>query len=259
MTATVGVDATRRFDPGKVTRLTFGVIRRRFAGFAILGLVFVGAPQTLVVLAEVGPAGETAPFNWLAVLKEFTGLVVAMVGGSMLQAAIVHGTLADLNDREAPTADSARLGLRLCLPLAGLSLIVALSIVVGIFAFVVPAFIIAVIWVVAAPALIVERKGVFASLQRSRDLTRGCRWGIFGLLALFTIIYSLTLGVFGVLVPAAGGGNLFVPKGPVAAICSSLVATVGTIVISAGIAAIYYELRSIKEGAHPDDLASVFD
>ena len=51
----------------------------------------------------------------------------------------------------------------------------------------VPGLMMAVAWIVAAPALVVERTGVFGAFSRSAQLTRGRRWVLFALGVIFFI------------------------------------------------------------------------
>ena len=46
---------------------------------------------------------------------------------------------------------------------------------------------VAVMFWVAIPAAVVERPGILASLQRSRDLTRDNRWKLFGTLVVLVV------------------------------------------------------------------------
>ncbi|MDP0959003.1 hypothetical protein Q6334_28190, partial [Klebsiella pneumoniae] len=73
-------------------------------------------------------------------------------------------------------------GVKMFLPLLGFAIIAALGAGLGYLALIVPGVIISVMWSVASPAVVVEKRGVLESLQRSRDLTRGYRWNVFGLM-----------------------------------------------------------------------------
>ena len=111
----------------------------------------------------------------------------------------------------------------------------------------------------AVPALVVEKTGVFGAFGRSAELTKGHRWAIFGL-ALVVWLISILLGL--AIIPLQSvlllpGGGIFaeVPR----LIVSGLVNVITTTITAAGTAAVYYELRSIKEGIGPEQLAAVFD
>lgn len=76
------------------------------------------------------------------------------------------------------------------LPLLGLTIVVGILVSIGLVLFIIPGIILALIWFVAVPVLIIEDKGVFDSMSRSGELTKGNRWRIFGLML---VVY---VGVF---------------------------------------------------------------
>jgi integral membrane sensor domain MASE1 len=108
-------------------------------------------------------------------------------------------------------------------------------------------------WIVAVPAAVVERPGVFAALGRSSELTKGHRWQILGLLLVYLLIvfgFSLLLG-FAVLIVS------FIPLLPVlvSAVGNAVLAAFGAVVFTV----LYSELRRIKDGVGVDVIAQVFD
>jgi membrane-anchored glycerophosphoryl diester phosphodiesterase (GDPDase) len=117
-------------------------------------------------------------------------------------------------------------------------------------------------WSVAVPALVVEHTTIGGALARSRQLTRGHRWAIFGLVLAFFIlglIIGAIAGVVGVLVSPPSTGAL-ASGGSLGRIAITTIAQMLAAVLNAAsIASIYYELRVIKEGIGPEALASVFD
>ncbi|MFW8695946.1 hypothetical protein ACOI9Y_35795, partial [Mesorhizobium japonicum] len=62
-----------------------------------------------------------------------------------------------------------------------------------------------VLWSVSAPAVVAEKRGVFEAMQRSRDLTRGYRWHIFGLLVIYLVLSMIVGMLVGGVNLAAGG------------------------------------------------------
>jgi len=54
-------------------------------------------------------------------------------------------------------------------------------------------------WAVAAPALVIERAGVFGALGRSRELVRGNGWNVFGAIAI-AIGIAIVASIIGTLV-----------------------------------------------------------
>ena len=105
---------------------------------------------------------------------------------SCLQAAIVYGTIADLNGRRAAFGECLSSGLRNWFWLLLLAIGSWRSRRVRLHAADRPRrACMAVAWIVAAPAQVVERTGVFGAFSRSAELTRGHRWPIFGLLVIY--------------------------------------------------------------------------
>jgi hypothetical protein len=142
--------------------------------------------------------------------------------------------------------------------------LIGLLMVLGIFAgtllLIVPGMILVMMWSVAIPACVVERTGVFGAFSRSRELTRGHRWAIFGLYIAFILFMIVISMVFAALSGASMFGESPAGTASLAQIGGYVVSTMITSIIgSAFIASMYYELRQIKEGIGPEALASVFD
>src|SRR5437762_5219229 len=113
---------------------------------------------------------------------------------------------------------------------------------------------------VAVTALVVEHTTIGGALARSRQLTRGHRWAIFGMFLAFTIL-NFIIGMVGGMVIGVGfrlpNATPAVSLGAIAV--NSIASMIGGVLGAAMIASIYYELRLIKEGIGPEALASVFD
>lgn len=264
--------SSNRFDFGQVIARTFGCIRHNLATFAGLALLLAGAPalvSTLGVMSMVskwsglrGPgaaAGFLAAMAGPAGLMAFAGGLLGLVTNAILQAAIIYGTASWLNGREVGFAECLGAGARRCLPLIGLGIVAFIAIGFGMMLFFVPGVMMAMAWIVAAPALVVERTGVFGALGRSADLTRGRRWPIFALAVLFfiaqTVVQQVLISLMGVVFGGATPFAQVLNQLPVSAVLGVVVG----VVLSAGIASIYYELRSTREGIGPEALAAVFD
>lgn len=256
--------ATRaRFELGRVVSQTFGVISRNAPGFLMLSAVLVGVPTLAVGLLQLSmtpPELAGAPnMTTAGVLLGLVAFVVQMVGSSLLQVALVQGTVTDLNGGKVSPRAGLELAARLLLPVIGLSFVVGLGVFIGAMVLLVPGAILAVMWAVAVPAMVAEKRGVFESLQRSRDLTRGSRWGIFFLGLAYFIVFitlSMTIGGFSL---AAGGATGPTTAPVVVLALTTLVTLIGSVVAAAGLAVIYSDLRSAKEGVRPDQLAALFD
>jgi len=247
---------TGRFDLGRVMERTFTVIGKNFATFLLAALVLAGIPSALVVMGQAGNPFPTSPTGWGLLI---VGWALSLIGTYVLQAAIVVGSVNTLNGRPVRLGNIMEVGIRNFLPLLGLAIVMSVGIGLGMILLIVPGMILAVLWCVAAPSLVAEKRGIFESLQRSRELTKGYRWPIFGLIVIYFIVYMVIAGTVSGVSVATGGnldgtGNLVVTL-----IATPLIAVAQALIGSTGVAAIYYELRTAKEGVGADELAAVFD
>lgn len=251
------------FDFGRVVSNTFRVVGANFRELAILAVLLAGLPAALLGWGQVmltapvegGPA-SIGP----GLLLLFVGYIFSLIGSVLLQATTVRATVATLNgDRTSAFSELGR-SMSSILPLIGLAIVIGLSVTLGFLFLIVPGVILAVVWIVATPAYVIERPGVFGSLGRSRKLTSGHRWPIFGLLVVYIVAYMVVSMVVGGLIGAAaviGGGIGGIMIASTAS--NAILGAISGVLLSAGVASIYYELRVIKEGVGAAQLAAVFD
>lgn len=245
------------FDLGRVIQRTFKAIQQNWAIFTIASVILVGVPT---LLQTYGMSNQMYGFDATNFLITAAGWILWIVGSYMLQGMVVKVSVNGLNGKAMGFGAAFEAGIKLFLPLLGLGIVVGLGTMLGFILLIVPGIIVAVMWSAATGALVVEGRGIFESLQRSRDLTRGYRWPIFGL----AVIYMVVSFVIGMLVGgigmATGGSFLDGSTNMAVNMATNAVSNILTGVIGgAGAAALYYELRSVKEGVGPEQLASVFD
>lgn len=257
-----------RFDIGQVITRTFGAIGANAATFAGLALLLAGVPTLITSIGAWGiqsrlmGAFRASDYAFGGIGLETTmlttlGPILGFVGGAVLQVAVIYGAAAYLNGRRAGFGECLSAGFRRCLPLIVMNVIGFVAIGFGLMIFIVPGVIMILAWSVAAPALVVERTGVFGAFSRSADLTRGRRFGIFGLLLIcvvaFVVAQNLLTALFlGFASSVWMGGMVLAPM-------NALLGTAFSIVVTTGIATLYYQLRNILEGLGPELFASVFD
>jgi hypothetical protein len=249
----------KKLDLGRVVSLTFGAIGGNFVTFTVLVLLFATLPTVAIeyVAAEYF-ASWVEEFRFsTVVLTAIEAIPVALATGAITQGAILH-----FDGRQATLGDCLATGIRLFLPLLGVSVLTTLGMAVGGMLFVVPGILIALTLAVATPALVVERLGVFEALLRSSTLTKGSRWGILGLGAAYIVAFLLiSLGagyVIGTTAQLSGEESLVYTPLWLTLIIVAVATTLSTLLASAGGAALYYELRTMKEGASSSQLAEVF-
>jgi hypothetical protein len=251
------------FEMGRVVARTFGAIGRNWVSFFTLA-VFTVVPQ-LILSAYLGVGvvarGKPVDLSNLGHFWAMMGIVylAALVLNSVLQAALVHGTVSDLNGKKASFGDCLQTGLRTCFPVIGLSIVFGIALMFGFILLLVPGVLMFLAWAVIVPVLVVEKTGVFGAFGRSSELTKGHRWAILGLavvLWLISIVLGLAILPFQSALVLPGEGVL--AMAPLLVI-NGAVSVITTTLAAAGTASVYYELRSIKEGIGPEQLAAVFD
>src|SRR5690606_38451024 len=109
---------------------------------------------------------------------------------------------------------------------------------------IIPGLILITIWAVAAPAVVIERRGVFGALGRSRELVKGNGWQVFGVIVLFFLIFIVIGLVLGIVGAAIGDGG------------EVLLGWIGSVVtaplLALAAAILYFELKAARgetEGA----------
>lgn len=284
-----------RLSGAKVINGTFRVVGDDFATFLSLALIF-GALPNLIVMIGLRTLGadalrrgglDSASLGFLMTAAGF----LAAIPGYVATGAITHGAILSLGGRRAGLMACIETGLGRFVPLALVGLLVAvagvvvaaapaillsmlgaatgLSIIVSAI-IAVPIVLILITMTSAAPPVVVaERAGVFRSLRRSAELTKGNRFRIFWLALLAGVLSSILGNVAQFIARALAGppdvaglyGQATInTAGNIASMIANALATaVSTMIGAAGAAALYFELRVVKEGAFAEDLAKVFD
>src|SRR5579884_2568722 len=83
-------------------------------------------------------------------------------------------------------------------PLLGVSILFGIGLAIGFVLLIIPGLILMVIWSVVAPVTVLERPGVFAAFNRSRELVRGNGWNVFGVIVvvfLAVVLVSVAAGI----------------------------------------------------------------
>ena len=105
---------------------------------------------------------------------------------------------------------------------------------------------------VVLPIAAMENHNAPGCFERSRSLTRGYRWPIFGLFLILTIGYSMLC------IAASLLGEATLP--PMLGLIIPVVFQIGlTTLVSVLVAVAYFRLRFLKEGAGLDHIAAVFE
>lgn len=249
-------------DIGRVMSATFSVIGRNPIVFLGLSLLIVGLPYGIFQYYSLHPEGlanvlilNTAwdfnnPFNALGYFGIFAAVfIIYIVLITLLQAMLIVATVRDYSDQDVDIGSCFGQALSRFFSLAGLSFVSLFAILFGLLLFIIPGVILMLMWLVAVPALMSEGTGIIDSLRRSATLTSGSK----GIILLLALIYAIASAMFNGLAEGVGFFNM------IASVIMTVISeTIVAAVQSAGIAALYLELRTMKEGPLTDGLEEIF-
>ena len=255
----------RTMSVGRVFQRAFSAVSLN--PVVILGLALVvGAVPSLIITYFFVQSGLTANnplqpgFSMNRMLGAvFISSVINLVIAALVQGAQTRATVSAAEGHRASFGESLSAGLRVLLPLIGLSILWAIGVGIGFILLVVPGIILLLMWAVAVPSLVIERNGIMGAFSRSADLTKGARWKIFGLFLVLLVSYwlvSLVIGVAGLRAygPGATASGLTIANIIGSAILGTIFNTIwGTIQPS-----LYVELRQWKEGTGVENLEEIF-
>lgn len=234
------------FDIGSVLGKTFSTLFRNIVPFGILALL-VYSPSLLVQVGAyssgvVGLEDQTSQ-AWLILLEALLAQV--------LTAAVVYGTVQDLSGRGVSLGEIVGHGFATVLPVIVVAILFTIMIGLGSMLLIVPGLIVMTVFWVVIPVTVLEQPGILAAFGRSAELTKGCRWKIFGLVLIMIVLMIVLLMVAGLMLAVLGGMALIVGTW----FMSALVAAFGAVIVAVG----YHDLRFAKEGIDSQQLAAVFD
>ena len=216
---------TWNLDTALVT--TFTLVRDNFAAFFAVALLF-NAPSLVIDLIGGGFAVE---------------LVVSVVAHVLLTVCLTIGAIrAMAGARPGFTVLVQQINRPDLGKLLVLGIVQNVVIMLGLIAFIAPGLYVLSLWMVAMPAIVVERSTVGGALDRSAALTRERRWLVLGIFVLVAIPAILVVEIVGTVT-----GIFFVTW--------LLEAALSTVLVSLTVV-FYALLRGEKEGTTPAQIAA---
>jgi zinc-ribbon domain len=228
---------TRELSLGEVISKTFEVYRRDFTKYFILFAVvevIVGVITTLARDVFVLPALSSGSASqdssvFSAFFGAFIPLVVVIFLVTVVFFPIAQGSAIRLASEriekgQAELGPSIRFAARKLIWIWGLTIVVGLLVFLGFIALIVPGIILAIMFALSFPVLLIENKGIGGSMGKSRQLV-GHRWlktfvtylvlGI--IIGIATVIVSAISAPFGVASPVVSGilSALYQPLFPI--------------------------------------------
>jgi hypothetical protein len=178
-------------------------------------------------------------------------IVVSTIAGTLYQGMVV-GLVRDLQEGKEHPSVGELLGYAtpVLLPLIGAGLLSGIGVGIGMVLLIVPGLFLLTIWAVIAPAIVIERSGVFDAFRRSRELVRGHGWPVFwAIVVAFLISFAGSL-VFGAIANSVSDGPLV--RIVFGALASTITAPIGALV--AGV--LYYRLLELSNLSRPSEPSS---
>lgn len=245
---------TKAFSVGHVIGEGFTAFRKNF--IPVFLICMLSAVPSALSNVMAGNIGAQFGFSILSIIMAF-----------FIQGVMVFGIHQHLTGKKFSMGQSLSRGLGLFFPILGASILVSFMTGLATLLLFVPGLIVMCMFWVVVPALVVEQQGIGKALDRSRELTTGNRWNIFGITILLGLINGavvfasslLTIGLtgFGTMgqsTPESPAGMLLVLL-LLVTIISALSAGLQASVVTVG----YYALRRDVDGLSDDELAAVFD
>jgi hypothetical protein len=264
------LNTTRRrpLEIGNVLGAMGQAFSKNFWPMMALAAAVVGLPGAVSGVLQLnymqgavarGGLDTSSPTYWAVVAGAVS---VQLVTSYVLQAALIHAVVSSLRRRPASLSESLATGLRYVGHSVAIALMVWVMVLTGSILLIVPGIILALATSVAVPIAVVEGRNPFAAIGRSFSLTNGYKGTILILAVIYFLLYIALSFVFGI-----GFGMVTVTvaqSSPVVAahiqggFVTPLIQSVVSLVTGSGIAALYFELRTVKEGFGADDLATIF-
>jgi hypothetical protein len=247
MTAVSAVGRGWTWSIGSTIEVAASILLRHFVPFVVTALI-AGFPNVVYWYL----IGRGASLSLLTISGAVSSIITTVAMIFVIQT-LTFGTAQALRGRSVSIGDCLIQGGRRLPVGIAVGFLAYIGIVLGTVLLIVPGIILFTMWSVALPANTVERTGILGSLARSRELTRGRRWRVFGTTLVPVLISAATswilIGIFGV-----RGVGL-----PTFQLVSWVVHAVEQAFSVCVFATLYYYLRRDKEGVDIEQVAAVFD
>ena len=239
------------FRVGSVLGRGFSILFSNIVPFGLLSLL-VNLPIIIIPFAFINQSTTGEIDSLASAVGVLLTLTLYFLLDFLVTAALTYGTFQELRGRRASIGDCIGRGLSLIFPILGVAIVSGLATMAGFIALVIPGFIVMTMLWVVIPVALLENLGVFASLKRSAELTKGYRWGVFGIIILVGIIQNVVAKIGEMVL---GEIDSMVTAELIALLPEAFFTALWAVVIAVG----YHDLRVTKEGIGAEEIAAVFD
>ena len=277
-----------KFRLGRVIGTAAAFLRRNAIFSIAVSTIFFVLPPVLIDLSIVtywaklaNQLGAVGGGTWAFAVNLSLNLIAKLVGmvpNFLGQAVLARATLDDVNGNRPSVGICIQAALRQLLPVLSIGVVFYFGVFFAVFGssagtrLVSPEtggfmFLILIVFVVvwgvgssvAIPVAVREGLATVASIARSRALTKGYRWRIFGLVSVVMIGLALVLWI-GVELGFAWMPSRRLPQSALVLISVrwAILSAIAWTVLSIALAATYAELLRVKEGFGVDELSQIF-
>lgn len=220
----------RKIDVGTVIDKVFKTYQQYFA--TLIGVAAV----VFLIAAVFRLAGHDR--WWLALVAVVISLILSQLYTGMVVELV--------NDTRDGVLDASPGGLisqvtPVLATLIGAAIVAGIAIGVGFVFCIIPGVVLLTLWAVVAPAIVVERRGVFDALSRSWNLVKTNFWQTLGVIVVFWIITFVVEGIVDRILDSTS----LVVAAIVAWIVHALLAPLSALAS----AILFFELRAVESGA----------
>ena len=246
----------QQFKIFRALGLSFKAWFKNFIPFTLLAAILYAPVVIWLATYDLQNAedGNSVLFGY------FLGPILALWAlSTLLPPLLTYRVIQDMNGKRVSILTSARFGVRGVLTAIVFDIIaLALQYVPHIGSVIV--IVMTCIWFVAMPASVAERIGPIAALTRSSQLTKGRRWGIFGLCLLIGLAPGILVGFWiAPLFEGAGRDPEFLTHIRSAMIVVVITTSVTHLFNGVVQAVSYVLLREDKDGVTAQELAKIFE
>ncbi|MFD2205300.1 hypothetical protein [Kiloniella antarctica] len=245
------------FRIGDTLSKSFKVLFRRF--FPLLTLVLIFQVPIIIWMSTSGMY-LTGLENPELLFEDHGSQILWMLVPSIIlslasSAAVTYGVFLELTGRSIRIGECLSKSISVLIPVVLAGINSYIFILTGLFFVIIPGLIVVLHLFVVIPVVVVENPGVFKSLGRSAELTKGNRWAILGLFIIMIII-GVGLGFLSQEISL-----IFIGMGMtiVGVLVDSVIQAISTLIYLIIGAVTYNNLRQSKEGVSSGEIASVFD
>ena len=248
------------FGIGNVLGTGIRIWVKNFVPFMLI-TALIYSPLWIWTFSTVHGEMTTDKLLAAARVEQFQAAIVVLLN-LFVAAALIYGVVMELRGQRASLGTCIATGIARFFPALGAALLSVLCIMAGSI-LIIPGIIFACMLYVTTPAAVLERPGVLGALKRSRELTYGHKFEIFGL-SVIMVLAGLGLGklVENMTLPhLSERGHIeetmrnFPTYMYVNLALQMVLSSLGAVM--EGVA--YYFLRAEKEGTSADELARIFD